>query len=79
MATTVGTISLAFLWEPADWAMTFNEWRQGHFSPLDLLGLLPILSSRIGDVGDALHFADKAGVDESSVIIYLEAKQTQAT
>jgi hypothetical protein len=64
--SNVGKTVLAVLWEPADWAMTFNQWRQGNFSLWDLLGVLPILSSQMDDAWDVLHAADRAGMDEAA-------------
>ena len=34
---------LTVLWEPADWAATFNRWRHGDFSGWDLAGMLPLI------------------------------------
>ncbi len=39
----VGEIVVGIFWEPADWAFTFNHWRQGDFSYWDLAGLLPLV------------------------------------
>jgi hypothetical protein len=54
-------IGAAVVWEPADWVLTANDWRQGNFSWWDLLGLLPLVPSQIDNVGDALRAADNVG------------------
>jgi len=57
-----GLIGLAILFEPADWALTFNQWAHGNFSAWDLAGLLPFVSGQVDNVGDALHLrAGQAG------------------
>jgi RHS repeat-associated protein len=61
---SIATFGFAVGWEPLDWALTFEAWSQGDFHVLDLLGLLPFLSAQMDDVGDVLHFADRAGADE---------------
>ncbi|MCP4088492.1 MAG: hypothetical protein GY746_01680, partial [Gammaproteobacteria bacterium] len=38
-----GEVVIGILWEPADWAVTFNYWRQGEFHWTDLAGLLPFI------------------------------------
>ncbi len=38
-----GEVVIGILLEPADWAVTFNYWRQGEFHWTDLAGLLPII------------------------------------
>jgi hypothetical protein len=52
-------VVIAMLWEPADWAMTFNAWAHGDFHVLDLVGLLPVASSQFDDAAGLLWGANK--------------------
>ncbi len=57
-----GEVVIGILWEPADWAITFNYWRQGEFHWTDLIGLapgIPVAAVRAArHVGRALSFID---------------------
>ena len=37
---------IAWLWEPADWTLTLNRWREGDFSLWDTVGLAPLIPAR---------------------------------
>ncbi len=45
MVTFVKTF-VAWLWEPADWALMLNRWRKGDISLWDGIGLAPLIPAR---------------------------------